>query len=222
MSGSSRAALISATRALNRSGINRGTSGNLSVRVEAGMLITPSGIAYESLEVGDLVHVRPDGSFSGSCRPSSEWRIHLDLYQQRPEFGAVCHAHPVHATALACHGRGIPPFHYMVAVAGGHDIPCARYATFGSRALSEAVLEAMQGRSACLMAHHGLVAAGAGPEQALALAVEVETLAEMYLASLELGQPPLLDEAEMASVIEKFRHYGPQVEQPIETEDEDG
>jgi len=208
MSDSLRQRLIDAARAMNASGINSGTSGNLSVREDEAMLITPSGVPYDELEPGDIVRVEFDGKAAGDGKPSSEWRFHRDLYRERDDLRAIVHAHPVHATALACLDRGIPAFHYMVAVAGGHDIRCARYATFGTQALSDHVKEAMQGRRACLMANHGLLASGSSPGSALALAIEVEHLARTYLAALAVGEPEILDEAEMDRVIEKFRDYG--------------
>ena len=154
-------AIIHTCLALNRSGINQGTAGNVSLRAENGFLISPSGMRYESLTPGDIVPVDLSGQPApGSRRPSSEWRFHLDLYRERDDVMAIVHAHPRHCTALACHGLGIPPFHYMVAVAGGRNIRCAPYATFGSQALSDAVVQAMSGRRACLMGNHGMIATG--------------------------------------------------------------
>lgn len=202
--------LIDTAVSLNASGINRGTSGNLSIRYEQGMIITPSGMDYEGLGAEDLVEVGFDGRTRGRRKPSSEWRFHLDLYRAREDIGAVVHAHPVNCVALACHGKPIPAFHYMVAVAGGHDIRCSDYATFGSQDLSDHVLQAMDGRKACLMAHHGMLASGQSPKRALALAVEVENLAEMYISCLAIGTPPLLADDEMKRVLEKFRNYGPE------------
>lgn len=143
-------------------------------------------------------------------RPSSEWRLHADVLAARPELQAVLHCHPIHGTALACHDRGIPPFHYMTAVAGGDDIRCAPYATFGTQELSRFTVEAMVDRKACLLARHGLVSAGESLDQALSIAVEVETLARMYLQALQLGEPPLLTSAQMEAVHAQFRglHYG--------------
>jgi L-fuculose-phosphate aldolase len=138
-------------------------------------------------------------------KPSSEWRFHRDILMARPEFGAVVHAHPIHATALAVHGRGIGPFHYMVALAGGRDIRCAGYATFGTQELSDLVIAALADRKACLMAHHGLIACGPDLDTALALAVEVETLAAQYLAALQLGEPPELTDAQIGEVLAKVR-----------------
>jgi L-fuculose-phosphate aldolase len=156
----------------------------------------------------DIVHVDMAGTASGRRKPSSEWRFHRDLYAARPDIGAIVHCHPPFGIALASHGRAIPAFHYMVAMAGGSDIRCAPYATYGTQALSDHVVAAMEGRFACLLANHGMIAAGANLERALALAVEVESLAEGYWRALQLGQPVILDEAEMAVVIEKFKSYG--------------
>lgn len=212
--------LVAAARRLSDAGLNSGTAGNLSLRLEGGLLITPSSVPPEQLGPGDLVAIDwrgqplpgPAAAAAGSSGrvPSSEWRLHADLLRQRPEIGAVVHCHSIHATGLACHGRGIPPFHYMVVQAGGPDIRCAGYATFGSQALSDLALGALVDRQACLLAHHGQVTLGATLEQALALAVEVETLARMYLAALQLGEPPLLSDAEMVRVAEqmRLRHYG--------------
>jgi L-fuculose-phosphate aldolase len=189
-------------------GLNQGTSGNVSARSPDGFLITPSGRDMTGLAAADVVPVAMDGAAPEGMKPSSEWRFHRDIYAAFPEAGAIVHAHSPFAVALACLRRDIPPFHYMVALAGGTDIRCARYATFGTQALSDAVAEALQGRRACLMANHGLVAWGASLAGALALAVEVEALCGQYLRCLQAGEPVLLNDAEMAEVLEKFRDYG--------------
>ena len=203
-----RAAVVEAMRRLEQLGLNRGTSGNVSVRRPdgRGCLITPSGVEAEALAVDDVVDLADDGVWAAPAgrTPSSEWRIHRDLYRARPDVGAVVHTHPVNATAVAVHGRGLPPFHYLVGLGGGRDIPCAAYATFGSAALSEAVLEAMDGRRACLMAHHGAVATGPDLPSAMHLAVQVEQLAAQYLAACQLGEPPLLDDARMDEALARF------------------
>lgn len=208
-----RAALIATALAMNAAGINVNKSGNVSARcargARNGFVVTPSGVPYAELVVGDLVFVTLEGAAAGTQQPSSEWRFHRDLYAARPEFAAIVHTHSVHATALSCHGRGLPGFHYMVARAGGADIRCAPYATFGTQALSDATLQAMQDRSACLLAHHGVIACGGTLEAALALAVEVEHLARMYLAACALGEPPLLSDEEMQRVVRRFETYGP-------------
>ncbi|MBM5806263.1 MAG: class II aldolase [Cyanobacteria bacterium M_surface_10_m2_179] len=204
--------LVTVARRMQSSGINQGTSGNLSVRIPGGMLITPSSLPYELMQPTDLVALdlagkplQPAEPGRPSRRPSSEWRLHADVLASRPEVQAVLHCHSIHATALACHGRGIPSFHYMTAVAGGHDIRCAPYATFGTQALSDGVVEALQGRLACLMAQHGQVAVGPTLDRALALAVEVETLARIYLQARAIGAPPLLSGEQMEQVRHQFR-----------------
>lgn len=205
-----RQSLIEAAVAMNQSGINQGTSGNLSVRCDGGMLVTPSGIAYSGLEPADIVFVNDSGEPSGHRLPSSEWRIHHAIYAARPEAGAILHAHPVFCTALACLHESIPAFHYMVAVAGGKDIPCAPYATFGSKELCDRVLETLEGRRACLMANHGLICVTENLDKALGLAIEVEQLARTYLQCLAAGKPVILEDAEMDRVLVKFRTYGVQ------------
>jgi len=212
-STSLREELIRTARAMNAAGINVNKAGNVSARctrgANEGLLITPTGMLYDDLQPGSLVFLRlADGAPSGTRAPSSEWRFHLDLYRARPEFGAIVHTHSPAATALACHRRGIPPFHYMVAAAGGSDIRCAPYATFGTQALSDLAVAALAERKACLLAHHGVIACEASLERALALAIEVEHLARMYLAACALGEPPVLGPDEMARVLEKFTHYG--------------
>lgn len=210
MSGAMRGQLIEKAREMNRCGINQGTSGNLSVRHEDGMLITPSGMAYDSLVPDDIVFVDGNGSHRGTRLPSSEWRIHHDIYRARGDATAILHAHPVHCAAMACLGEAIPAFHYMVAVAGGRDIRCAPYATFGTQALSDHVLEALTGRKACLMANHGLVCLAENLEKALGLAIEVEQLARTWLQCRSVGEPVILDDEEMDRVLEKFSAYGVQ------------
>ena len=203
-----RKAVIAIARKLEPLGINRGTSGNVSVRAGGGLLVTPSGVPYDALAPGQVVWMDMDGRYEGDWLPSSEWRFHCDILRKRPDLNAVVHTHAVHSTALACHGRGIPSFHYMVAAAGGRDIRCAPYATFGTAELSTNALRALDGRRACLLANHGLIACGYTLCAALALAVEVETLAAMYLKALEIGEPVELDDAEMQNILKKFATYG--------------
>ncbi|WP_211226358.1 class II aldolase/adducin family protein [Azonexus hydrophilus] len=191
-------------------GLNRGTAGNVSVRDSDGFLITPTGMPYAGLEAEDIPHMALDGSHQGRRKPSSEWRFHRDLYAARPEFGAVLHAHSPFAVSLACLRLEIPPFHYMIARFGGDTVRCADYAIFGSQALSDAALRAMEGRCACLLANHGLLVAGRDLDQALALAIELEELCEQYWRACQLGQPVLLGKIEMDEVIDKFRSYGQQ------------
>jgi L-fuculose-phosphate aldolase len=206
-----RRALIAAARRLNTSGLTRNNSGNISHRTgEAGFLVTPSGMAYEALEPDDIVHVVFDGSARGRRLPSSEWLFHRDILMAKPDVDVVLHAHAPFATSIACLRRGIPAFHYMVAVIGGSDIRCAPYATFGTQELSYHAVAALQDRHACLLANHGMIAVAADFETAFKRAIEVETLAEMYWRSLQIGEPAILDESEMALVIEKFKTYGRQ------------
>ena len=208
-----RRALIDTARAMNDAGINVNKSGNVSARctrgAQGGFIVTPTGVPYRELDLDDLVFVTLAGAAAGTQAPSSEWRFHRDIYAVRPELSAVVHTHSAHATALACHGRGLPAFHYMVALAGGADIRCAPYATFGTQELSDHAVDALAGRRACLLAHHGVVACGDTLDQALALAIEVEHLARTYLAACTLGEPPRLDAAEMERVLQRFESYGP-------------
>jgi L-fuculose-phosphate aldolase len=199
--------VIDTALAMNEHGINRGTSGNVSARCEDGMLITPSGMPYSELDPDDVVFVDRHGHANGRRRPSSEWRFHGDIYRCREDVGAVLHAHPTHSTALACLRRPIPAFHYMVALGGGADIRCAPYATFGTQELSDHVLEALEGRRACLMANHGLLCVGGTLRLALTLAIEVEELATAYCACLAVGEPSVLDADEMARINDKFEEY---------------
>ena len=193
---------------MNALGLNQGTAGNLSVRVPGGLLVTPTGLPYDEMKPADIVMLDTAGCPHGRLAPSSEWRWHHDILGRRPEVNAVLHAHSMFATTLACLRRSIPAFHYMVAVAGGDDIRCAPYATFGTEALSRHALAALEGRKACLLANHGMIALGASPKDALRLAVEVETLAAMYWRALQVGKPVLLSKAEMKRVLAKFESYG--------------
>lgn len=204
-----REAVCEAMLRLELTGLNTGTAGNLSVRVDDGFLVTPSGVPPRALSPGRVVRLDHDGRAAApGARPSSEWRIHRDLYAARPDTAAIVHTHSPYATALACAHRPIPAFHYMVAVAGGDSVRCAPYATFGTQALSDAALAALDGRRACLLANHGQLALGTTLEAAVALAVEVESLARQYALTLAIGEPVLLDETEMKRVIEKFADYG--------------
>ncbi len=204
-----RKAVIATALAMSRSGLSPGRSGNVSCRVGGGMLITPSGMAYEDLEPEDIVRVALDGSVPGKQRkPSSEWHFHLAAYRARANIGALVHAHSLHATVLACARKSIPAFHYMVAVAGGNDIPLVPYATFGTDALARLVADGLKDRNACLMANHGQIAVGETLPAALELAHEVEVLAEQYVKVLALGPPHLLSDDEMNVVLEKFKGYG--------------
>ena len=206
-----RRALIAAALKMNDLGLNQGKSGNLSLRVPGGLLITPSGMDYDRLTPADIVYMDSRGRVpDGQRKPSSEWRFHCDILKARPEAGAVLHAHAMHCTSIACLRRPIPAFHYMVAVAGGRTIRCADYATFGTKTLSANVLAALKNRRACLLANHGMIALGDTLEATLALAVEVETLAAMYWRTLQVGEPVVLSDAEMRTVLGKFATYGKQ------------
>jgi L-fuculose-phosphate aldolase len=204
-----RQAIVATARAMNSSGLSPGRSGNVSARFRDGMLITPSGLAYTEMGPEDVVRVGPDGSVpKGQRAPSTEWHFHLAAYGARPDMNALVHTHSLHATVLACAGQSIPAFHYMVAVAGGDDIPLAPYATFGTPELARHVGEGLRHRKACLLAHHGQVAMGPSLDAALELAHEVEILAEQYWKVRVLGGGKILPKAEMARVLEKFETYG--------------
>ncbi|MCL2635779.1 MAG: class II aldolase/adducin family protein [Betaproteobacteria bacterium] len=206
-----RRALIATAKALQPLGLNRGAAGNVSMRRGSGFFyITPTGMPYATLEIDDIPLLTLDGSHKGRRKPSSEWRLHRDLYAARPEVGAVLHAHSPFAVSLACLRRDIPPFHYMIARFGGDSIRCADYALFGTAELSAAALAAMAERQGCLLANHGLLVAGRDLDEALALAVELEELCEQYWRACQLGRPILLGAAEMAAVLEKFAGYGQQ------------
>ncbi len=188
--------------------LNRISSGNVSARFDGGFLVTPSGVPSAEVRPEQVVFVEMDGTWQGNLRPSSEWRFHRDLYAARPEVGAVVHVHSPFAVSMACLRRGIPPFNYMIAAAGGKTIPCADYATFGTQALSDNILAAMGDLRACLMANHGQVAVGRDLPQALAVAIEVEALCEQYWRACQLGEPVLLTDAEMDEAISAFSGYG--------------
>lgn len=202
--------LLRTAIASQEEGLNRGTSGNLSVRCGAGFLITPSGMPISEMQIEDLVYMDMQGNPQGRCKPSSEWRFHRDILHGRPEANAVLHAHSTFATTLACLGLDIPPFHYMIAAAGGKTIRCAPYAIFGSQALSDHAMAALEDRKACLLANHGMIAIGTSLESALALAIEVECLCQQYSLTLQTGAPNILTDMEMDEVIEKFKYYGRQ------------
>ena len=187
-----RQSIIDACLRMNASGINQGTSGNISLRHGDGMLITPTSTPYEAMKPEQIVYMHLDGNHDPGQRPSSEWRFHRDILKARPEINAIVHAHPPYSTMLAIMGMEIPPVHYMVAVAGGDTIRCAPYATFGTQELSEHAVRALEGRLACLLEHHGMIAVGPSLPKAMWLAVEVETLARQYHGCLQIGTPLLL------------------------------
>jgi L-fuculose-phosphate aldolase len=207
-----RADIVHTAREMERLGINQGTSGNISARLNEGLLITPSGVPAGALTAEAIVwlpfDVEADAPVFAQSRPSTEWRFHRDILRARSETGAVVHTHSSAATAIAIHGRDIPAHHYMVAAAGGNSIRCAPYATFGSQALSDYALEALKDRTACLLAHHGVIALGRDLAKALWLANEVEVLAKQYLLASQLGPPPVLSDDEIAEVVKKFSNYG--------------
>jgi L-fuculose-phosphate aldolase len=203
-----REGLLITARAMASCGLNVGTAGNASVRCAQHMLITPTGRTYEDCSPADMAMVAMDGSWSGPFAPSSEWHMHRDIYAARPEAGAILHSHAPFATALACHRRRIPPFHYMIARFGGDDVRCADYALFGTQALSDAAIAALAGRNACLLANHGMLVFGKDLRHTLALAIEFEALCEQYWRACQLGEPILLSTDEMTDVAERFRHYG--------------
>jgi L-fuculose-phosphate aldolase len=202
--------VIAACIAMNETGINQGTSGNVSVRTGEGFLITASGVPYKKMKAHHVVEMDLDGGYRGEFFPSSEWRMHLDIYKARPEAGAVVHVHSTYATALASLRKEVPAFHYMIAVTGGSSLRVADYAEFGTQALSTAMLKAMEGRSACLLGNHGQICFGASLEKAMWLAGEVEALCQQYWAASLIGKPVALSEAEISSVLRRFKTYGKQ------------
>ncbi len=203
-----RQAMVAAVRRLSALGLNRGTSGNVGVRLAQSFLVTPSGIEAEDLQPDAMVEMDFDGAVLGQGQPSSEWRIHRDILAARAEVGAVVHTHSRYATTLACLQRGVPAFHYMIAAAGGDSIRCTPYVLFGTQELSDLALQALDGRKACLLGNHGMLALGADLKAAVALAVEVEALCEQYWSALQLGAPKLLGKRQMQAVLERFKTYG--------------
>ena len=203
--------LLKTSQQLAHLGLNKGTSGNASVRCEDGFLITPSGMPIDSMTAGDMVHMHLNGSVAeadSQKKPSSEWRFHRDILANRNDINAVIHTHSMFATTLACLHQEVPPFHYMIAVAGGDTIRCAPYALFGSQQLSDDALMALSERKACLLANHGMIALGRDLNDALAVAVEVENLCEQYWRILQISPPKLLSQAQMRDVFQQFKGYG--------------
>src|SRR3954470_3826249 len=203
-----RQAIIGACRRMNALGINQGTSGNISVRHVDGLLVTPTSVPYDAMTPDQIVFMTMNGSHAPDQKPSSEWRFHRDILKARPDINAVVHAHPTYCTILAIMGMAIPPVHYMIAAAGGDSIRCAPYATFGTQELSEHAVRALRDRLACLLAHHGMIEVGPSLVKAIWLAVEVETLARQYHASLQIGKPPLLSKEEIEKVRVRMAGYG--------------
>ncbi len=200
--------VIKYAKMLNFKNLSALRSGNISVRYKNGFFITPSGVKYSQLQTEDVVFVSLDGNFDSlKQRPSSEWRIHKDIYVNKKEANAVVHAHSTHATAVSAHGKSIPAFHYMVALAGGDDIKCAEYATFGTEELSKNILEALDKRKACLMSNHGQVVFDTNLEKAFELAEEIENICHQYINTLKIGIPKILSNNEMKKVLEKVKDY---------------
>lgn len=202
--------IIATCLEMNELGINQGTSGNVSARIPGGFLITASGVPYKKMKPEHIIEMDLDGGYYGDYLPSTEWRMHLDIYKHRPEAGAVVHTHSTYATALATLRESIPAFHYMIGVGGGSSIRCSDYAEFGTEELSATMLKALAERSACLLANHGQICFAANLSKALWLAGEVETCAHQYWAARVFGKPVLLSETEMSSVLARFKTYGKQ------------
>ena len=200
--------IIKYSKMLNKKKISALRSGNISLRYKEGFFITPSGKKYSSLKDKDIVFVSLDGSYDKKKgTPSSEWKFHQDIYINKKEAKAIVHAHSINATAVSTHNRDIPPFHYMVAMAGGHDIKCAKYATFGTRELSNNILKALKDRKACLIANHGQIAFEKNLSKAFELAEEVENISLQYITSLKMGKPKILSVKEMKKVLSKAKNY---------------
>jgi L-fuculose-phosphate aldolase len=212
-----REAIIAKCRWMNASGLNQGTSGNISARYEDRMLITPSATPYEAMTPEMIASMPIEGEYgawTGPLKPSTEWRFHLDIMRARPDAGGIVHTHSTYATVLAIARKPIPACHYMIAAFGGHDIRCAGYALYGTSELSELALQALEGRNGCLLANHGMIAVGASLDKAMWLAVELETLARQYYLSLALGAPHLLSEPQIAETAKGFASYGLQSTKP--------
>ena len=205
--------VIDTCLAMNRTGLNQGSSGNVSLRNGAGFLLTPSGVPYDAMRPEQVVQMDLEAGYFGAWLPSSEWRMHLDIYRARPEAQAIVHTHSIHATALSCLRQDILAFHYMMAVAGGDDLRCADYATFGTQELSDAMLIALKDRSACLLANHGMICFGPSLAKALWLAGEVEALCHQYVVACKMGEPVVLDAAEMQRIHSRLASYGKQAQE---------
>ena len=200
--------IIKYANMLNSEKLSTLRSGNVSLRYKNGFLITPSGVKYSLLKVDDIVFVSLDGKFDETKnKPSSEWRFHKDIYSSKNEANAIVHAHSTHATAVSAHNKDVPAFHYMVALAGGNDLKCAKYATFGTQELSDNIINALKNRKACLMSNHGQVAFGDNLEQAFELAQEVENICHQYINAIKIGEPKILSSSEMDVILEKVKNY---------------
>ena len=200
--------IIKYANMLNSEKLSTLRSGNVSLRYKNGFLITPSGVKYSLLKIDDIVFVSLDGKFDEiKNKPSSEWRFHKDIYSSKNEANAIVHAHSTHATAVSAHNKDVPAFHYMVALAGGNDLKCAKYATFGTQELSDNIINALKNRKACLMSNHGQVAFGDNLEQAFELAQEVENICHQYINAIKIGEPKILSSSEMDVILEKVKNY---------------
>ncbi len=202
--------IIWVCRQMNEMGINQGTSGNVSARTEDGFLMTASGVPYDIMDVEHIVEMDLEGGYYGKYLPSTEWRMHMDIFKARPEAGAIVHTHSIYATALATLRKDIPPFHYMIGVTGGPTLRVSDYAEFGTQALSDTMLKALKDRTACLLANHGQIAFGPNLDKALWLAGEIETLCHQYWAACLAGKPVILKDAQMKTVLARFKTYGKQ------------
>ena len=203
-----RQSIVDAARQMNALGINQGTSGNISVRWEDGLLLTPSGVPYHQMNADDIVHLEMSGDCDHPLKPSSEWRFHRDIMKSRNDVHAIVHAHPIYCTAFAMCRKELPAVHYMIAAAGGSTIRCGDYATFGTEELSKHAIAALEDRMCCLLANHGMIATGTDLGKAMWLALELETLCRQYAVALQIGDPVVLPDDEIARTIEKFKDYG--------------
>lgn len=208
MSALLREQIVAACRQLDSSGLNRGTSGNASCREGEHFLITPTGVPVDEITPSKIVSLDFDGKVIGIGKPSSEWQFHSAIYRARAEINAVVHTHAPHSTALACLREDLPPFHYMIALAGGDSVRCAPYALFGTDTLSQHAVAALVDRKACLLANHGMITLGRDLDEAMTIAIELESLCQQYLIARQVADPILLSEDEMRAVIERFKSYG--------------
>lgn len=200
--------IVAACKHLDSSGLNRGTSGNVSCREGEHFWITPTGVPVDEITPSKIVSLDFEGKVMGPGKPSSEWQFHSAIFKARPEIDAVVHTHAPHATALACLREDLPPFHYMIAIAGGDSVRCAPYALFGTDTLSQHAVTALADRKACLLANHGMITLGRNLDEAMAIAIELESLCQQYLIARQVGHPVLLSADEMRAVIERFKSYG--------------
>ncbi len=202
--------IISACLRMNETGLNQGTSGNISSRTEDGFVITASGVRYNLMQEHHIVEMDLQGGYRGEFLPSSEWRMHMDIYAARPEAQAVVHTHSPFATAVSSLRKDVPAFHYMVAAAGGNTLRCADYASFGTQELSDNMITAIEDRTACLLANHGLICFGPDLDSAYMLGVELETFCRQFAIVCQMGKPVILKDAEMADILERYKTYGKQ------------